>query len=165
MKIIGIDPGNVFSAYCVIRTEDLKPIDFGKLDNNELREYLMGDGMNGVERAAIEMVASYGMPVGREVFDTCRWVGRYEEILLRRTGTLPTTIYRQQEKIHICHSAKANDATIRRALIDRFAQHDLKNGKGTKKNPDWFYGFRADCWAAYSVCLVAVEAVWSDEES
>lgn len=162
MKIIGIDPGNIYSAYCVIRTEDLRPIDFGKVENNELRSYLMGEGMNGVEKAAIEMVASYGMPVGREVFDTCRWIGRFEEMLVRRTGIAPTLIFRQQEKLHICHSPKANDATIRRALIDRFATHDMKNGRGTKKNPDWFYGISKDMWSAYSVALVAVEVVWRE---
>lgn len=158
MRVIGIDPGNINSAYCLIDGETLRPLEFGKWENEVLRRYLREElSFDENDRGAVEMVASYGMAVGREVFDTCRWIGRFEEILTRKLYTPPTLIYRKDEKLHICHDSRAKDANIRRALIDRFAVHDLKNGKGTKKNPDWFYGFHADCWAAYAVAITFAE--------
>lgn len=83
------------------------------------------------------MVASYGMAVGREVFDTVLWIGRFYEALSIQMAQKPRLLCRIEEKRHICHDSRANDPAIRRALIDRFATHDLKNGKGTSKNPDF----------------------------
>lgn len=158
MRVIGLDPGNIYSAYCVIDGEILRPLDFGKLENEALRRYLREEiSFAEEDRGAIEMVASYGMAVGREVFDTCRWIGRFEEILTRKLYVPPALIFRREEKLHICGDSRAKDANIRRALIDRFAEHDLKNGKGTKKAPDWFYGFSADVWAACAVAITYAE--------
>lgn len=92
----------------------------------------------------IEMVASYGMPVGKEVFDTCVWIGRFTQ-QADEIGKEYKYIYRKDEKMNICNSMKAKDSNIRQALIDRFGE------VGTKKNPGWFYGFKTDIWQAYAV--------------
>lgn len=80
------------------------------------------------DKVIIEMVASYGMPVGKEVFDTCVWIGRFKQRALSE-GKEVEYIYRKDEKMNICHSMKAKDSNIRQALIDRFGV------VGTKKNP------------------------------
>ena len=43
MPIIAIDPGNVQSGYCVIDQKTLRPLEFGKIDNEELLEKLEAD--------------------------------------------------------------------------------------------------------------------------
>lgn len=149
--ILAIDPGNIESAY-VILDDDLKPLEFGKFINKNVRTELRRnlEKYHHKLNIVIEMVACYGMPVGKEVFDTCVWIGRFTE-MVESFNMNTNYIYRKDEKINICHSMKAKDSNIRQALIDRFAKHDFKNGKGTKKNQDWFYGFAKDVWAAYAV--------------
>lgn len=164
MEIFAIDPGNFKSAFCRIDAETLRPLEFDILANDDLRQLILDRHFQENDLAVIERVASYGMAVGREVFETCEWVGRFEEILIRKLYIPPAKLYRIEEKKHICHSQKANDATIRRALIDRFATHDLKNGRGTKVSPDWFYGFKKDIWAAYAVGLTYIETVLARED-
>lgn len=151
MIVLAIDPGNEKSAYCFISSETLEPGLFGKVDNDDLISII---NLCVYDRIVIERVASYGMAVGRDVFETCEWVGRFTQAALPLRADY---IYRKEEKLHICGNPRANDANIRRALIDRFAQHDLKNGKGTKNNPDWFFGFKADIWAAYAVGITYIE--------
>ena len=91
----------------------------------------------------IEMVASYGMAVGETVFETVFWIGQF----YAAAGQYRTRyrIKRMEVKMNLCHNSRAKDANIRQALIDRFGI------VGTKKAPGWFYGFKADMWAAYAV--------------
>lgn len=146
MRILAIDPGNTESGYAVIEMPDFKLIEFGKVANEQLLELL--EGLNDSNVIAIEMIASYGMPVGKDVFETCVWIGRLVQVL---QGKDITYIYRKDEKMALCGSTKAKDSNIRQALIDRYAERDFKNGKGTKKNKDVFYGVSKDVWQAIAV--------------
>lgn len=147
--ILAIDPGNRQSAY-VVMDKDLRPLEFKKMENEELLARIPQLlGRYGDLSLAIEMVASYGMPVGASVFETCVWIGRFWQAC----DALPrkTLVYRIDEKLTLCRDSRAKDANIRQALIDRFAPNTPNGGKGTKKAPGWFYGFSADVWQAYAV--------------
>lgn len=142
--ILAIDPGSTESAYVLI-DENLKPIFFGKVFNDELIENHLYDS---ADHLAVEMIASYGMAVGKEVFETCVWVGRFWQ---ESPHKHKKHVYRKEVKINLCHSMKAKDSNITQALVDRFAHGQPNHGKGTKKAPGWFYGFSKDVWQAYAV--------------
>ncbi|MCL2220988.1 MAG: hypothetical protein FWC20_01795 [Oscillospiraceae bacterium] len=160
MRVIAIDPGNKESAYCIMCAETFEPLDFGKVENHMLRHYIRDLWQfDEIDCVAIENLQSYGNLIGRDVLDTAQWIGRLYECFTRKTIRDLQLIYRMAVKVHICQDSRAKDTNVRRALIDRFALHDLKNGKGTKKNRDWFYGFKADCWAAYALGVTYIETI------
>ena len=157
--IIGIDPANVQSAYCIL-DESLRPVAIAYQDNEimycSLVEKLAELATKHVEegydfRFAIEGLENHGERVGRETFETGYWIGR----LLERLKDFDVTmILRSEEKRTICPGVRgANDKTIRHSLINRFDPEAKNNGKGTKAEPGWFYGFHDDIWQA---CAVAV---------
>lgn len=149
--ILAIDPGNKESAYAVL-DNNLKPINFGKIPNEQMREYLIKHKAD-IDHMTIEMVGHYGtgMPAGKEIFDTCVWIGRYIEV----APVYPTLILRKTVVTNLCNSSKGNDSAVIQALIDRFAYGVPNKGKGVvnKKinQPGWFYGFSADIWQAYAI--------------
>lgn len=168
--ILAIDPGNKESGFCLIDSETLRPVWHEKMDNSKfkwevqfnhfLSEYLNCNSFYVV----IERVASYGMAVGAEVFETCEWIGRFNEFFLQQYGQKSHFVYRKEEKLHFCYSMKANDSNIRQALVDRFAPGQSNYGKGTKKEPGWFYGFKADEWSAYAVAVLFADTYLRAEE-
>ena len=144
------------SGYVIVEhdgEEIRRVLEAGKIENNVLlpliAQKLYGNGYD----VAIEMIAGMGMTVGQEVFDTCVWIGRFWQTVLWQTGYGPTRIFRREEKLDLCGSLSAKDANIRQALVDRYAPGQPNFGKGTKKNPGFFYGFSADMWAAMAVAV------------
>lgn len=142
MKILAIDPGTTMSAYVVFDGTTI--FDKGKVDNSVMHGYL---STCDAEIMVVEMIASYGMAVGKEVFETCVFIGRLIEKWTIQTGKPHLRIFRKDIKMHICGSMKAKDGNIRQALIDRFGE------PGTKKNPGVTYGISADVWQALALAV------------
>jgi hypothetical protein len=150
MRIIGIDPGPEQSA--VVMWDGAKVEKFGIIANGDIQFDRLMDGLI-VDKCAIEMIASYGMPVGAEVFETCVAIGQFTERWHRTSLDWPLRIPRGDIKLHLCRSVKAKDANVRQALIDRFGQ------PGTKKTPGPLYGITSHCWAALAVAVTAHDSL------
>ena len=138
--VIAIDPGPERSA---IVEWDGEVISHARIqDNLDLAVLLSTFSAMGYP-IVIEWIESYGMAVGKEVFLTCRWCGRFEQAYDGETVYLT----RKQVKSHLCHTTRANDSNIRQALIDRFGP------PGTKKNKGLTYGLKKDMWSAFALAV------------
>lgn len=137
MKIFAIDPGPKETAYVIWDGKTI--LEKGKVPNLTVLSLI---GIHSRDcKMVCEMIASYGMAVGAEVFETCIWIGRFVEAA---QGQMDRVV-RLKMKQHLCHSPKANDSNIRQALIDRLG------APGTKAAPGVTYGVSKDVWAALAV--------------
>jgi hypothetical protein len=150
--ILAIDPGPLKSGWVIL--EDKQVTAAGVWDNERLVD-LLGNAaeecdehlLNAWDDVAIEMIASYGMPVGREVFQTCVWIGRY--IQASDYPDVVLLVERMQVKLTLCGNTRAKDSNVRQALID------LLGPPGTKAKPGPTYGVHGDAWAALGVAVTA----------
>lgn len=156
MRLLAIDPGNEESALVAYDTETREPLEWEKLENNEALNRCFAMRLGGIDHMVIEMVASYGMPVGAEVFETCVWIGRFIQAWRAPgAGLTYRRLYRRDVKLHLCGSARAKDANVRQALVDRYGGKEKAIGR--KATPGPLYGMKADCWQALGVAVTAAE--------
>ena len=153
-----MDPGNEQSAWIIYDPVNKVPVRFG-LEPNEDVLYRIHNRELSMTATHLdcEMIASYGMPVGSTVFDTCVWIGRFIESWLSCAEHATfTQIYRKDVKMHLCGQTRAKDSNIRQAIMDRYGS-TRQAAIGTKKNPGPLYGFKKDIWAAMGVAITGAE--------
>ena len=157
MKLLAIDPGTVQSGYVVWDNVAHRVLSSGIEQNERLLESLT---TAMVDSLAIEMIKGMGMAVGQEVFETCTWIGKFEDRWDRnhaREGRV--RISRHDVKMYLCGSARATDSNIRVALIDKF--EPTGGGSvpqvGTKKQPGPLFGISSHRWSALAVAVTALK--------
>ena len=152
MKIFGLDPGPTQSAFAIWDTDKNEILDKGKIPNNELLLKVMETTIS----IAIEMIGSFGMPVGAETFETVFWIGRFYEASPRKD--IAVRILRKDIKMNLCNTTRAKDSNIRQALIDRFG------APGTKKSPGIMYGLHKDMIQAFAVAVTHYDQLIEKEK-
>lgn len=155
--VLAIDPGHTKSAFVVL-SETGRVVRRDTMLNTDLCNMLWygsayhgpGGAVDLPRECAVEMVASYGMAVGREVFETVLLIGRLVEMLEQTCGRRVQLVYRRDVKLTLCGVANAKDANIRQALIDLYGG-SKEAAIGRKKTPGPLYGMKGDEWAALAV--------------
>lgn len=150
-SIFAIDPGPTESGWVSYLPAENRVLESGILRNQEMIWKL--EDLHPCHRV-IEMIACYGMPVGKEVFETCVWIGRFTQASDRFGGKMER-VTRLSCKLNLCHSPRAKDSNVRQAILDRF--EPLGGGKtpqvGTKSKPGPLYGVKSHAWAALAVAI------------
>lgn len=145
--ILGIDPGTTESGWVLLR--DTKVVDAAVTDNAETLT-LIAKHSHRNNYLVIEKIASFGMPVGADVFETVFWSGRMAQTYYAAGGAHDVIrIPRIDVKMNLCHDSRAKDANIRQALIDRLGP------PGTVKQPGPTHGVKSHAWAALAVAVTA----------
>lgn len=154
---MGVDPGTSSSAWVLF--DGRAVLAHGIEENARLLHRLNDVGTPRwtappVDVVVFEQIESFGMAVGREVFETVFWTGRFFERASRRpVARLP----RRAVKLHLCQSARAKDTNVRMALLDRFG--GAAAAKGTSKARGPLYGISSHAWSA-----LAVAVTWFDQD-
>lgn len=143
--ILAIDPSDTVHAWAVVA---------GTFDQPELVQHGRDFDAEwaivpGADKpcVVIEMIASYGMAVGAETFDTCIEIGRLME---RLVGRSTARITRLEVKRLVCGSVAARDPNVRQSIIDRFG------GSQAIRKGGALYGVAKDTWAAIAVGVAAL---------
>jgi hypothetical protein len=148
---VGIDPGNKQSGWVCVQFGRI--VGSGVCDNGELLKHTFFNSPKP-NVIAIEWIQAMGMSVGKEVFETCMWVGRFAQAARCHVRLIP----RGRIKLHHCGSARAKDGNIAQALRDKYGE------KGTKKEPGYFYGVSSHAWQAFAVAAYVMEGAEHESE-
>jgi hypothetical protein len=139
--IVGVDPGPFFHA--LVWFDGVRVVRCENLSTQKAIEAMTESTCFPV---ACEMIECFGMPVGREVFQTVLQIGRMQQV-----ADWMRLIPRRDIKLHLCGNMRAKDPNVRQALIDKLGP------VGTMKQPGPCYGVSNHLWSALAVAVTAFD--------
>jgi hypothetical protein len=142
--VLAIDPGQTQSGWVLLEGREV--VQSGVDDNHELLVWVK-HGQHA-DMLAIEMIASMGMTVGQSVFETVRWIGRFQQAW--RYPESVRFVKRVEVKHFLCGTHQAKDTNVRQALLD------LVGPQGVKAKPGPTYGVKSHAWQALGVAVTAM---------
>lgn len=147
MTVVAIDPGYKQSAVVVY---DGQRIISHAIESNDAVRFWLAEAKPQADVLVLEEMqlfsSNYG--VGREIFDSVFWSGRFAEAWFPRRFD---RILRSKVRGHL-QASKGGDAAIRASLIDRFGPYK-EVAIGSKAKPGPLYRVKADEWSALAIAV------------
>lgn len=153
--ILGLDPGTTQSALVAYDPATHAVCEHVTCPNEDILRALQGYHRVAEDVLVIEQIAAMGMAVGNEVFETCWWSGRFYQAWRGHAMRLT----RLHIKNHLCGHARAKDANVRQALIDRFG------GVTCTKKGGALYRLKGHEWSGLACAIVYAEMPADDARS
>lgn len=169
MRVLAIDPGTRESGV-VLFDPQAQRVEraYKAMTNPEVITYIEQNVIHNPHPVAIvcEWVEHYGKNIhaGKDVFETCRWIGRFEQQATSLSDEPFHTLTRREVKLHLCGTMRAKDPNVRMAIVDRFGGKAEAIGKKANRGP--LYGVTSHAWAALGVALTyADQSLGSRDQS
>jgi hypothetical protein len=156
--ILAIDPGLKMSGYSLIAEttpEPYLPVEFGKIENSELAGLIPCMNVQGGSMVIEKPVCSRYS--GSEISETAIQCGFFAARADSSSVYLITRSKVRGKLIGRPSGGKTIDSQLISYLVERFSPEAPNRGKGTKKDPAWFYGFHSDIWQAYALGVVFID--------
>jgi hypothetical protein len=149
--VLAIDPGYRQSAFVLF--DGTRIVSHGIEQNEQLLADLASSAHTGIlVLEEMQLFSSFG--VGKEIFDSVFWSGRFAQVWAPRPfGRL----LRSKIRGHL-GAGKGGDAAVRQALIARFGPYK-EDAIGKKTAPGPLFGIKADEWSA-----LAIAVTWWDQQ-
>jgi hypothetical protein len=147
MTLYGLDPGTTQSALITVRPAEIR----GDILANAavlwgLRQIRDARDQTDPLVLVIEQIEGMGMAVGREVFETVCWAGRFCEAWESHAWPV-VWVTRRAVKLHLCGTSRAKDTNVRQALLDRYG------GKAATKKGGPLFGMKSHLWSALALAV------------
>jgi len=149
--IVAIDPGTKRCGAVLVCIDDYKPFAPTVLSFDLLtRDHHFENNIRPFDMVIEKPVCQKWS--GSDVSETAIMCGRFAHMAYNDVYFLTRSKVKG-----VLGQTRGNDATVKDYLVERFAPGVRNHGKGTRKEPGWFYGFKGDAWAAYALGVAYID--------